>query len=136
MPRLGEITPQGKMYILGIAFLGHPVSERLWVGLAKMPQNEGVSLADLAQTEPRGAGYERQPLDPEDWKVVGDALASKEVTFTNTGPDVWTGVDIAFLATSDKGTGGTLLAWSTLRRDRMLMGGDRLSIPFQVAFRG
>ena len=131
MAKLGEITPQGKDYILGIAFRGQPVSKRLFVGLAKMPQNEGVTLEQLARTEPQGAGYSRQPLDPEDWQVTGDSLTAKEVAFQNTGPDIWTIVDISFLATED-----TLLAWSTLRTSRQVFGGDRLSVPFQVAFRG
>ena len=129
----GVWTPEGKKWLLEIAFLGKTPGD-LWGGLCRRPQGE-IDLIKLTSLEPRGAtGYKRKKLTLADWRLDGVQVVSKMVSFSNfSGDQLWPPLDVGFVATTEDAS-GVLLVWAYLRTTRTLMPGEELVFPWRLGF--
>jgi len=134
MPEIpGMMTNEAKRYFLSIAFMGDPVIENLWVGLARRPPiGEEVTLDMLTALEAVGDGYYRQQLKPQSWRFDGDLeIVSQELIFINPSSQSWEPLEVSFLATS-RDDSGLLLGWSMLPQKTVIFQGDRYQIPIRM----
>ena len=134
MAEPGVVTPEGHKYFLEIIFTGKKPVENLWVGLCKRPTGK-EDLAGLTKLEPKDTTYKRLRLTPNDWRVEGSEVVSKQVVYSNFSSNPWPGVDASFVTTSEDEK-GILLFWNYLRTSRGLLSGDELWFPVRIGLLG
>jgi hypothetical protein len=117
-------------------FMGQPIPNVLWLGLATAEFAVEPTLASLSAAEPKDApGYDRMTLKPTDWTIRQNPLRadSNAVVFRNIGEERWPSVRTWFLTTGQDGN-GVVLASGRLRVTRVLMPGDTLELPVSFSF--